>query len=82
MIREALLDGIGLGLPQIMCSLALLGLSGTFGALLVDRLVVVVHGLYLARHLFTIYKQISGFQNWSVVDVFYALYHFVCHKYT
>ena len=30
------------------------GLAGSFGALLVGWLVVVVHGLYLARHLFTL----------------------------
>ena len=31
------------------------GHAGLFGALLVGRLVVVVCGLYLARHLFTLY---------------------------
>ena len=31
------------------------GLAGSFGALLVDWLVVVAHGLYLARHLFTLF---------------------------
>ena len=30
------------------------GNAGLFGALLVDWLVVVVRGLYLARHLFTL----------------------------
>ena len=30
------------------------GHAGFFGALLVGRLVVVAHGLYLARHLFTL----------------------------
>ena len=29
--------------------------AGLFGALLVGRLVVVARGLYLARHLFTLY---------------------------
>ena len=32
------------------------GLTGLFGALLVGWLVVVVRGLYLARHLFTLYS--------------------------
>ena len=32
------------------------GHAGLFGALLVGRLVVVARGLYLARHLFTLYK--------------------------
>ena len=31
------------------------GLAGSFGALLVGWLVVVARGLYLARHLFTLY---------------------------
>ena len=31
------------------------GHAGFFGALLVGRLVVVARGLYLARHLFTLY---------------------------
>ena len=31
------------------------GLAGSFGALLVGWLVVVAHGLYLARHLFTLF---------------------------
>ena len=31
------------------------GLAGSFGALLVGWLLVVVRGLYLARHLFTLY---------------------------
>ena len=31
------------------------GLAGSFGALLVGWLVVVTRGLYLARHLFTLY---------------------------
>ena len=30
------------------------GLAGSIGALLVGWLVVVAHGLYLARHLFTL----------------------------
>ena len=32
------------------------GLAGSFGALLVGWLVVVARGLYLARHLFTLYN--------------------------
>ena len=32
-----------------------LGHAGLFGALLVGRLVVVARGLYLARHLFTLF---------------------------
>ena len=31
------------------------GYAGLFGALLVGRLVVVARGLYLARHLFTLF---------------------------
>ena len=31
------------------------GHAGLFGALLVGQLVVVAHGLYLARHLFTLW---------------------------
>ena len=31
------------------------GLAGSFGALLVDWLVVLARGLYLARHLFTLF---------------------------
>ena len=34
--------------------LAFLSIAGSFGALLVGRLVVVARGLYLARHLFTL----------------------------
>ena len=33
------------------------GHAGLFGALLVGRLVVVVRGLYLARHLFTLFTR-------------------------
>ena len=38
-----------------MLSWAHIGLAGSFGALLVGWLVVVTRGLYLARHLFTLY---------------------------
>ena len=37
-----------------MLSWACIGLAGSFGALLVGWSVVVVRGLYLARHLFTL----------------------------
>ena len=40
---------------QNMLSLAHIGLTGSFGALLVGWLVVVACGLYLARRLFTLY---------------------------
>ena len=36
--------------------LAFLSIAGSFGALLVGWLVVVARGLYLARHLFTLYS--------------------------
>jgi len=39
-------------LPQNTLSWAHIGLAGSFGALLVGCLVVVVCGLYLATHLF------------------------------
>ena len=38
-----------------MLSWGHIGLAGSFGALLVGWLVVVARGLYLARHLFTLY---------------------------
>ena len=38
-----------------MLSWAHIGLAGSFGALLMDWLVAVARGLYLARHLFTLY---------------------------
>ena len=41
-----------------MLSLAHIGLAGSSGALLVGWLVVVVRGLYLARHLLTYYDLI------------------------
>ena len=40
---------------QNMLSWAHVGLAGSFGALLVGRLVVLARGLYLARHLSTLY---------------------------
>ena len=36
-------------------NLAFLTIAGSFGALLLGWLVVVARGLYLARHLFTLY---------------------------
>ena len=42
-------------LPQNMLSWAHIGHAISFGALLVGWLVVVARGLYLARHLFTLY---------------------------
>ena len=46
-----------------MLSWAHIGLAGSFGALLVGWLVVVVRGLYLARHL-------SKFPNLFLLDNF------------
>ena len=43
------------------------GLAGLFGALLVGRLVVVARGLYLARHLFTLFER----YRWSY-KIFYC----------
>ena len=42
------------------------GHAGLFSALLVGRLVVVARGLYLARHLFTLYS-CSGSESESPV---------------
>ena len=39
------------------------GHAGSFGALLVGRLVVVARGLYLARHLFTLYFSLVFFME-------------------
>ena len=39
--------------------LAFLTVAGSFGALLIGRLVVVARGLYLARHLFTLLLSLS-----------------------
>ena len=50
-------------LPQNVFSWAHIGLAGSFGALLVGWLVVVVRGLYLARHL-------SKFPNVFLLDNF------------
>jgi len=46
------------------------GHAGLFSALLVGRLVVVARGLYLARHLFTLYKLIdsNGWKNMCFVS--------------
>ena len=51
---------------QIWPKIGIFGQFGpghAFGALLVCRLVVVARGLYLARHLFTLYSVIRGFQK-------------------
>ena len=39
--------------------LAFLSIAGSFGALLVGWLVIVARGLYLARHLFTLFDSIE-----------------------
>ena len=45
---------------QNMLSWAYIGLAGSFGVLLVGWLVVVARGLYLARHLFTLFDLFVG----------------------
>ena len=50
------------------------GHAGFFGALLVGRLVVVARGLYLARHLFTLWL-LPGF-----VKVFQCISHPLTNK--
>ena len=45
------------------------GHAGFFGALLVGRLVVVARGLYLARHLFTLYDINALFRKWHTLVV-------------
>ena len=53
------------------------GHAGLFGALLVGRLVVVVRGLYLARHLITLYIIIYivyiGLQNQLTIQHWLSL---------
>ena len=44
------------------------GHAGLFSALLVGRLVVVARGLYLARHLFTLYR--DGKSGCKMVTLF------------
>ena len=39
------------------------GLAGSFGALFVGWLVVVAYGLYLARHLFTLFINLKKYQE-------------------
>ena len=39
------------------------GLAGSFGALMVGWLVVVARGLYLTRHLFTLYNCVNFSSN-------------------
>ena len=44
------------------------GLAGSYGALLVGWLVVVARGLYLARHLFTLfYLSVKGIMNQLII---------------
>ena len=45
------------------------GHAGFFGALLLGRLVVVVRGLYLARHLFTLYILIGKEKHMNVLQL-------------
>ena len=50
------------------------GHAGFFGALFVGRLVVVARGLYLARHLFTLYYLQPFTESYSkVIDKFEEL---------
>ena len=72
-------------LPQNMLSWAHIGHAISFGALLVGWLVVVARGLYLARHLFTLYKLLfritfckwllraTCLQSWqiAILDIFF-----------
>ena len=46
-----------------MLSWAHIGLAGSFGALLFSWLMVVARGLYLARHLFTLFSSLSYQRN-------------------
>ena len=55
-----------------MLSWAHIGLAGSFGALLVGWLVVVARGLYLARHLFTLYRKDVD-KRYSGQDNLYSL---------
>ena len=43
------------------------GLASSFGALLVVGFVVVARGLYLARHLFTLYFNVKKLEKYSKV---------------
>ena len=56
--------------------LAFLTIAGLFGALLMGWLVVVARGLYLARHLFTLYikmeKDAFTFHLWNITRVYVA----------
>ena len=48
-------------------------LAGSFGTLLVDWLVVVARGLYLARHLFTLFKFDCFLKGLQQLFLFYEL---------
>ena len=50
-----------------------IGLAGSFGALLVDLFVVAARGLYLARHLFTLYSIYSIFDPKEFNDPRYSM---------
>ena len=60
-------------LPQNMFSWADIGLAGSFGALLAGWLVVVARGLYLARHLFTLFKFDCFLKGLQQLFLFYEL---------
>ena len=53
--------------------LAFLSIAGSFGALLLGWLVVAARGLYLARHLFTLFyvKEVFNFPNKKVLYNFH-----------
>ena len=51
------------------------GHAGLFSALLVGRLVVVARGLYLARHLFTLFRLL-------ICSILYSMYSIFCSKLT
>ena len=48
---------------------------------LIDRFLGVFLVIFEVRRS-GLYTEISDFQNLSVLNDFYALHHFVCHKYT
>ena len=57
-------------LPRNMLSLAHIGLIGSFGTLLSGWLVVVVHGLYLTRHLFFYYFHLFFTKKVKIFELF------------
>ena len=44
------------------------GHAGFFGVLLVGQLMVVARGLYLARHLFTLFKDLQLSSEFGLID--------------